>query len=442
MRQEDKIYKKVDGWLLLCYLLLTFTGLFNLYSASFNPEHSAIYDLDREHGKQFMWLVISLILGGMILLLEGSFIKKISYEIYGVIVFLLIAVLLVGTVRNGARAWFGVGGFGIQPSEFAKIGLSLALAKFLSTPNIKLQDKQTKQITLGLILLPALLILLQPDTGTVIVFASFIFVIYREGIGGNILLFGFFSTVLAVLSLILKDTTFVIIGIGELSGQIWLVMIFGIISLIIFFIIRKIVMKRNRKFAILVLGVVYVLGSSVILLTNFGFNKVLAAHQKDRIEILLGQKEDPKVKGYNIDRSKAAIGSGQWSGKGYMKSTLSNASQKHVPMQTTDFIYCTWSEEWGFQGSVAVILVFLFMLIRMIIIAERQRSHFTRIYAYCVACIIFFHVLINIGMTIGLAPVIGIPLPFFSYGGSSLFAFSILVFILLRLDSERLNVLR
>lgn len=442
MRQDDKLYKRVDGWLLFCYLLLTITGLVNLYSASFNPEHPAIYDLDREHGKQLMWLVISLVLGGTILLLEGSFIKKISYEIYAFIIFLLVAVLLVGTVRNGARAWFGVGGFGIQPSEFAKIGLSLALAKFLSTPNIKLQDKQTKRITLGLILLPALLILLQPDTGTVIVFTSFIFVIYREGIGGNVLLFGFFSMVLAILSLILNDTTFVIYGIGEVKGQIWLVGILGIISFIAFWIIRKMVMKRNRKYAIVILLVVFISGSSVILLTDLAFNKVLKTHQKDRIEILLGKKEDPKKKGYNIDRSKAAIGSGGWAGKGYMKSTLANASQKHVPMQTTDFIYCTWSEEWGFQGAVAVILVFLFMLIRMVIIAERQRSHFTRIYAYCVACIIFFHMLINIGMAIGLAPVIGIPLPFFSYGGSSLFSFSILVFILLRLDSERLNVLR
>lgn len=442
MRKEDILYKNIDFWLLACYLLLTITGIINLYSASFNPEHPAIYDLDREHGKQFMWLVISLVLGGIILLIEGSFIKKYSYEIYAAVIFLLIAVLLVGTVRNGARAWFGVGGFGIQPSEFAKVGLSLALAKFLSTPNIKLQDVTTKRITFGLILLPAILILLQPDTGTVIVFASFIFVIYREGLGGNILLFGFFTVVLSVLALILKDTTFEILGIGEISGQVWLVLVLFILSLVAFFVIRKMVMKRNRKYALLVLGAVFVFSSITVMMVTIAFNKVLAKHQKERIEILLGQKEDPEGKGYNINRSQAAIGSGRWSGKGYGKSTLSNASQKHVPMQTTDFIYCTWSEEWGFQGSVAIILVFLFMLIRMIIIAERQRSHFTRIYAYCVACIIFFHMLINIGMTIGLAPVIGIPLPFFSYGGSSLLGFSILIFILLRLDSERLNVLR
>lgn len=442
MRADDKIYKRIDGWLLVIYLTIAALGIVNLYSASFNPEHPAVYDLSREHGKQFMWLVISLMLGGIILLLEGSFIKKFSYEVYAIIIFLLIAVLLVGTVRNGARAWFGFGGFGIQPSEFAKIGLSLALAKYLSTPNIKLQDLQTKQITLGLIILPALLILLQPDTGTVIVFTSFIFVIYREGLGGNLLIFGFFSMVLAVLSLILNDTEFDIFGAFTLQGQYWLVGILGILSFFAFFVIRKMVMKRNRRYAFFVLLLVFIMGSSVVLLTDLAFQKVLQQHQKDRIEILLGKKEDPKKKGYNIDRSKAAIGSGGWTGKGYMKSTLANASQKHVPMQTTDFIFCTWSEEWGFQGSVLIILLFLFLMIRMVIIAERQRSQFTRIYAYCVTCIIFFHVLINIGMTIGLAPVIGIPLPFFSYGGSSLFAFSVLVFILLRLDSERLNVLR
>jgi rod shape determining protein RodA len=442
MRADDKIYKRIDGWLLFIYLTIAALGIVNLYSASFNPEHPAVYDISREHGKQFMWLVISLMLGGIILLLEGSFIKKIAFEVYAIIIFLLIAVLLIGTVRNGARAWFGFGGFGIQPSEFAKIGLSLALAKYLSTPNIKLQDLQTKQITLGLILLPALLILLQPDTGTVIVFTSFIFVIYREGLGGNLLIFGFFSMVLAVLSLILNDTEFVIFGSFNLQGQYWLVGVLAILSVIAFFIIRKIVMKRNRRYAFFVLLLVFIMGSSVILLTDLAFQKVLQQHQKDRIEILLGKKEDPKKKGYNIDRSKAAIGSGGWTGKGYMKSTLANASQKHVPMQTTDFIFCTWSEEWGFQGSVLIILLFLFLMIRMVIIAERQRSQFTRIYAYCVTCIIFFHVLINIGMTIGLAPVIGIPLPFFSYGGSSLFAFSVLIFILLRLDSERLNVLR
>lgn len=441
MRQQDKLYNKYDSWLLICYLVLTVTGILNLYSASFNPEHPEIYDLEREHGKQLMWFIISLFLGGAILLLEGSFIKKISYEVYAVIIFLLVAVLLVGTVRNGARAWFGVGGFGIQPSEFAKIGLSLALAKFLSTPNIRLQDKQTRYITFGLILLPAMLILLQPDTGTVLVFAAYIFVIYREGLGGNLILFGFLAVVLSVLSLILKKSFLHFPFLGEVPGQFGLVIILFLVCFFAFFIIRKMVTKRNRKYAYIVLILVFIASSTITLLVNVAFNN-LARHQKDRIEILLGQKEDPEGKGYNIDRSKAAIGSGGLYGKGYRKSILSNASQKHVPMQTTDFIFCTWSEEWGFLGSAGIVLILLFMLIRMIIIAERQRSNFTRIYAYCVACIIFFHMMINIGMTTGLAPVIGIPLPFFSYGGSSLLSFSILIFILLRLDSERLNVLR
>jgi rod shape determining protein RodA len=443
MRNEKGLFRNVDRGLLIIYLLMVSMGVANIYSSAFNPEHPFLLDQSMEYGKQALWFGISIFLGGIILLLEGTFIRKFAYEFYGAMLVLLIAVLVVGVEKNGAKAWFGVGSFGIQPSEFAKIGVALALAKFLSTPQIRLDDTGTRLYTVLFIGAPALLILLQPDVGTIIVFVSFILMLYREGMSGNLLLYGLLAIVLAVLSLKLKETTMELPIFGqEVNGTIGLIIVLSVMAILVFFLIRQMVNKRNRRLAITLLFVVFIGSVGVVYGVKWAFYNVFQEHQRTRIDLTLGNIEDPDGKDYNSNRAKAAIGSGGFFGKGFMGSTLANSSQKHVPMQSTDFIYCTLSEEWGFLGSVTIILLFMLLLFRLTIIAERQRSTFTRIFTYCVSSIIFFHFLINVGMAIGLAPVIGIPLPFFSYGGSSLMAFSMLIFLVLKLDSERLDVLR
>jgi rod shape determining protein RodA len=375
----------------------------------------------------------------ILLLLDGDFIKRSSPIVYAVTTLLLVLVLIFGKEVNGAKAWFGFGSFGIQPSEFAKIGTAMMLAYYLSQANIKIQEARTKTIAGAITAVPALLILLQPDTGTVLVFAAFILVLYREGLSGNILLLGLFTMILSILSLLLKSASVEVFG-AEIGGQFVLMFIIVLLSVLAFFFIQTFILPRFRKKnKILLMGTA--LGSLLFIGTlDQVFENVLEPHQKIRINILLGLEEDPQGAGYNVKQSKTAIGSGGFSGKGYLDGTLTK--YKYVPMQSTDFIFCTIGEEWGFVGSSVVVVLFLTLMLRIIYIAERQRATFTRIYGYAVACILFLHLLINVGMTIGLAPVIGIPLPFFSYGGSSLWGFTILLFILLKLDTERLVVLR
>jgi len=296
----------------------------------------------------------------------------------------------------------------------------------------------TKVKASAIIAIPALLILMQPDTGTVLVFTAFILVLYREGLSGNILLLGLLAMILAVFSLLLKATSVDFFG-TAIGGQYVLMIFIVVLSVLAFFFIQRFILPRfRRRNYILLIGTA--VGSLLFIGTlDQVFENVLEPHQKIRINILLGLAEDPQGAGYNVKQSKTAIGSGGFSGKGYLDGTLTK--YKYVPMQSTDFIFCTIGEEWGFVGSSVVILIFLALMLRIVFIAERQRSNFTRIYGYSVACILFLHVLINVGMTIGLAPVIGIPLPFFSYGGSSLWGFTLMLFILLKLDTERLVVL-
>jgi len=304
-----------------------------------------------------------------------------------------------------------------------------------------MQDFRTKAIALIIVVLPAGLIVLQQDTGTSLVFIAFLLVAYREGLSGNILLIGLLASVLAIFSLLAKETEIPIIFTDFfVSGLTVMVVILVGLGMLVFFLIRRFSYPRLRRRAntFLIAGV---LGSvAFIYSTNIAFDRVLNDHQKTRVNILLGLDEDPQGAGYNVKQSKTAIGSGGFWGKGYLNGTLTK--YKYVPMQSTDFIFCTIGEEWGFIGSIVVILLFLALLVRIIMLAERQRSNFTRIFGYCVACILFFHFAINVGMAIGLAPVIGIPLPFFSYGGSSAMAFTLLLFILIKLDAERLDILR
>lgn len=462
MRQkEDRIFADLDWGLLLIYFLLVSLGISNIYSSVYDPEKPGLFNLDTEHGKQIMWVGISLFLGLIILFLEGAFIRKISYAVYGVTMLLCVIVLFMPAV-NGAHSWFGFGGVGIQPSEFAKVGVAMALAAYLNQTKSQQQGAKKRSVSMGIanlwgvipfvrnnsgivgiLLLPTLLVLLQPDAGTCIVFSSFILVLYREGYAGNMLLFMLVAVFIGIITLLVSSENFMfpILDI-KMSGESGIVIAFVTLGLILYLMIRNFVVKRNRKplyralFGSLFVAIIFVN------LVEVGYSQLLEPHQKERIDLFLGKIEDPNGKGYNINRAKAAIGSGGFIGKGYQQATLANAEQKHVPMQSTDFIFCTWSEERGFIGSFILLVLYTVLLIKIIIIAERQRSRYTRVFAYCCTGIIFFHFMINVGMAIGLAPVIGIPLPFFSYGGSSIMAFSILLFILLKLDSERKTVLQ
>ena len=439
--KRAELFKNVDFTLIGLFIVLVIAGWVNIYAANYNPEHSSIFDSTMEYGKQFRWILGTLILIFIIMMADSGFLTNISIPIYTVTIVLLLAVLVFGKEVNGAKSWFGIGNFGIQPSEFAKIGVAMALARFLSLPTTRLKDFSTKIIAYIIIIIPSVLIAFQPDIGTVLVFSAFILTLYREGLSGNVLLVGILAIILSVLSLLFKPVTVLLpytdIGIQGQYILVFFILIGGVAS---YFAIKTIVFPRyrNAKFRLLLFGL---LGSLFLTVSvDQIFEKVLDDHQKTRINILLGLEEDPLGAGYNVNQSKTAIGSGKVVGKGFLKGQLTK--YKYVPMQSTDFIFCTIGEEWGFIGSSIIIILFMILFVRIVIIAERQKQAFVRMYAYSVVSILFLHFMINIGMVIGLAPVIGIPLPFFSYGGSSLWSFTILIFILIRLDSDRANFLR
>jgi len=440
-RDQINIWSELDWFTISMYLVLVTAGWFNIYAASYNLEAPSIFDNTQEYGKQFIWICTALVLGMAILLVEGEFLRKAAFILYGLVMLLLVGVLIFGKEVNGAKAWFGFGSFGVQPSEFAKFAISLALAAFLGNSTRKFQNLETKIIVAGIIALPAMLIMLQPDTGTVLVFAAFFFVLYREGLSGNFLLFGVIAAALSVMSLVMKESSIELPFMEtEITGQYVLMGVIVLIGVFGVWITKNFVMPRLRKstYIFILLGCI----GSVALIgsVDYAVENILEPHQSIRVKILLGLADDPLGAGYNVNQSKTAIGSGGLIGKGFLNGVLTK--YKYVPMQSTDFIFCTIGEEWGFLGTSVIVILFVVLILRLIFMAERQRSQFTRIYGYCVASIFFFHLLINVGMAIGLAPVIGIPLPFFSYGGSSLWGFTILLFIFIKLDSERLYVLR
>jgi len=405
--------------LVILYLLLVFMGWLNIYAAVYNDEYSNILSMNQKYGKQLLWICTSLLLAVIILIIDGNFFAAFAYPIYGISLISLVLVLFFGREVSGSKSWFRFGEFGIQPAEFAKFATNLALAKFLSIINIKITDLRTKIICAVLICVPIILILLENETGVALVFFSFIIVVYREGLSSNFLLFGILVAVLFILTLLLSKVT--------------LLIVIGSIGLIFYLLSRK-----TRQNLITILGAIAI-SAGTIFSVDYAFEK-LEPHQKKRINVFLGKETDKKKAGYNVNQSMIAIGSGGFAGKGYLQGT--QTKYDFVPEQSTDFIFCTVGEEWGFLGSTVVIALFVLLLLRLIFVAERQRSPFSRIYGYGLVSIIFMHVVINIGMTIGLAPVIGIPLPFFSYGGSSLWAFTIFLFIFIKLDAYRLQVLR
>ena len=454
----------VDWLTVIIYLVLVIFGWMNIYSAAVVESNPNAMDLSQEYGKQFLFILISSFLGLMVLYMEGEFFNKFAYIIYGFFMLLLMLVLVIGTTVNGAKAWIQIGGFALQPAEFAKIGVGLMLAKYISNTKAKFNNWKTRFVAAMIIGFPAVLILLQPDVGSLLTFVAFTFALYREGLSGNVLIIGLGAIVFGVLSIITGFNKITYPFFGEQSGVFILMIIVFIIGMILLFMVKYFVVPRNRKklYLITLLSTVAAIGFSFSV--NFLVDSVLAKHQKSRIYVTLGleEKEEdrdnmlidaetadaaaiiPKSKkddpGYNARMAKIAVGNGGFFGQGFRQGPMTK--NKYVPERWTDFIFSVISEEWGFIGSLGVVGLFVFLIIRIINLAERQRSQFSRVYGYCVASIFFLHLLINVGMVIGLAPIIGIPLPFLSYGGSSLIGFTLLLFVFLRLDAERLSVFR
>lgn len=410
---------KIDWVTILLYVIILAFGWLNIYAACYDETHAAVFDFSTKHGKQLIWIAVSFVIAFVIALTDSRVFSSMAYLIYLFVLVLLVITLFVASVTKGGQSWIDFGSFKFQPSEFAKFATALALAKYMSTPDLDYNLLRTKMIAFSVILVSALLILLQHDTGSALVFAGFLLPMFREGMSAKILLFGLIAAVLFVLALLLDQYIYVIIGV--LAG----------ITLFYLFVWLN---KRTRKHYMWAIGL-FLAASLFTMSVDILFEKVLEPHQRDRIYVLLGKTEDTHKTGYNVHQSKIAIGSGEFTGKGFLGGTITKAD--FVPEQETDFIFCTVGEEWGFVGATAVIVVYICLLLRLVKLAERQYSRFSRFYGYSVASILFVHVCINIGMVLGLLPVIGIPLPFFSYGGSSLMAFTILLFIFLRQDQER-----
>jgi rod shape determining protein RodA len=460
MKREESLFGNIDWTLFIVFAVMVLIGIANVYSAAYNPKAPFLFDFSQKYGKQIMWVGFSTFLGLLVFLIDASIYRKFAIPIYLFCLVLLVIVLFMPPV-NGARAWLGIGSMGIQPAEFAKIGTAIALASYISSINVKQQTVNTVIVANIILFIPVVLILLQPDAGTFVVFTSFLFVMYREGItydpivlhlvnlipgvrfkktwvGSHFIPILFVVIFLSIITLLMSNNT---ITFSFLPGII-IPGFFGVIgtlfvmSISSYFILRFFVAKRDRRRITMIVILGFVLSSLISSVVNFGFQG-LRKHQKDRIELFLGLREDPDGEDYNRNRAMAAVGSGGFFGKGYSNASVASVESNHVPESETDFIFCPWAEEWGFVGSLTLTLLFMFMLFRIIQIAERQKATFNRVYAYCVAMILFYHYAVNIGMNIGFAPVIGIPLPFFSYGGSSMMSFSVMIYILLKLDSQR-----
>lgn len=469
MKRSINIWNGIDKFTILLFLALVIMGWFNIYAAVYNEEHKDILDFSQRYGKQFIWIIASLIIAVFVVIIDNRFYLFFSWFIYGGLMLLLILVLIFGSEINGAKSWFILGGFSLQPSEFAKIGTALALAGYLSTKRQDLTKIKAIIPAAAIIFFPALLTALQPDMGSTIVYFALFIVLFREGmspyvfVSGLLMIIFFFLTLLMnnlYLTLALIVIAFLLVWLATRRWKLFIigsgifVVVTGIIYMLVRYIFKSIGNEMVVFISLILSGVVYafyiynrkavavliiylfLIGSILYINSvDYTFNNIIKPHQKERVEILLGFKSDPHGTGYNVNQSIISIGSGGFIGKGYLQGTQTKF--KFVPAQSTDFVFCTVGEEWGFLGSFIVIGIYLFLLTRLIYLAERQRSVFSRIYGYGVFSILFTHFFLNIGMTIGLVPVIGIPLPFFSYGGSSLWGFTILLFIFLRLDAGR-----
>jgi len=471
--RNTNILTRIDKTAIILFILLIIMGWFNIYAAVYNEEHSGLLDMSQRYGKQFIWIVASVVIAIFVVIIDNRFYFFFSWFIYGACMLLLILVVIFGKEINGARSWFEFGGFSLQPSEFAKFGTALALAGYLNTRRQDLTRLSAIVPASAIILFPALLTLLQPDMGSAVVYFSLFIVLFREGMSWYIFVSGLLMIVLFFLTL-LTNNLYLTIGIIAIAVFLvwfttrkWNIVLFGtgifILITVIMFLLDQYIIKSigdeivifislilsgvvyafyiyNKRAVSLLIIYLFLVGSILYINSvDYTFNNFLKPHQKERVDILLGFKSDLHGTGYNVNQSIISIGSGGFAGKGFLQGTQTKF--KFVPKQSSDFIFCTVGEEWGFLGSGIVIGIYLFLLMRLIKLAERQRSDFSRIYGYCVVSILFTHIFLNIGMAIGLVPVIGIPLPFLSYGGSSLWGFTILLFIFLRLDASRTEYL-
>lgn len=484
MSKNVSIKYAIDWTTISIYVVLVFMGWVSIYGASYDFDKASIFDFSQRAGKQFVWILTAFAIGGALLLVDSKMYSFFAYLIYGATILLLIVTIFIAPDIKGSRSWLVIGPVSFQPAELAKVATALALSKFMSSYNYKIKTWKDLIPLGGIIFTPFALIILQNETGTALVFLALLLMLYREGMNGLVLLLGTFAVVLfivvirfsiipiqvnrgsmgmvAAMGIILlvqlgyafffsrhrKEALFLLAGIIAVAITsyfvgIWYVVNYDYISILtvvaacIYWSIIEIFKRYKRYWLIVFFSICYTLFSFS---AYYLFENVLEPHQQIRIKVLLNMEDDLNGAGYNVNQSKIAIGSGGFWGKGFLNGTQTKL--KYVPEQDTDFIFCTVGEEHGFWGSTLVLGLFWLLLMRLLNIAERQRDVFTRVYAYCVASILFFHLTINIGMVLGIMPVIGIPLPFFSYGGSSLWGFTVLLFILLRLDAARLERLR
>lgn len=467
------IWQNLDKVTILIFLFMVILGWLNIYAAVYNEENKEIFDFSQRYGKQFIWIIATVIVAIFVVLIDNRFYFFFGYFIYGALIAMLLFVLVFGREINGARSWFEFGPLSLQPSEFAKAATALGLARYLNSRGQELTRLRVLLPAAAIIMIPVLLIAVQPDMGSVIIYFSLFIVLFREGMSPYIFISGLLAAMLFFLTLLFNNSYLAIILVVAaliitylilrnikipLAGLAIIAAVTGIIFIVQYYIAEKpdfvtallfgLVLSgiafawyiyRQKAFAVMIVYLFLLGGILFMNAVDYVFNSLMEPHQRERVEIMLGFKSDPFGKGYNLNQSLISIGSGGLSGKGYLQGTQTKF--KFVPEQSTDFIFCTVGEEWGFLGSFILIGLYTTFLIRLIFLAERQRSSFSRIYGYGVVSIFFTHFFINIGMAIGLLPVIGIPLPFFSYGGSSLWGFTILLFIFLRLDASRTEYL-
>ena len=470
MEKSNNILARLDWVTVILWLAMMIMGWLNIYAAVYNEQHTSIFDMSQRYGKQLIFIIAAIILAVMVMVTDNKLWFFFAWFIYGFFILLLILVLVIGKEINGARAWFGVGAFSIQPSEFAKFATGLALASYLNSKRQLLGIREMIAAT-AIIIAPVLLIAVQPDMGSVVTYFAFFVVLYHEGMSIWVFITAILAVALFLLTLILGNLPVAIgllvvaaIALLVTSGYLLTLKAAAVMAVTggMAFLIGNYILDLDTVLiivlAVFLAGVVYawfiyrlrmvnqaiiyafLLGGLLYLFTvDYAFHEVLKPHQQTRINIMLGMEDDPFGEGYNLNQSLISIGSGGFAGKGYLNGTQTKF--KFVPEQSTDFIFCTVGEEWGFIGSTVVTGLFVWLLLRLMMMAERQRTTFVRAYGYGVFGLFLVHFFVNIGMTIGVMPVIGIPLPFFSYGGSSLWGFTMLLFIFLRLDAGRTEYL-
>lgn len=415
IENRQKISRGFDIPLIILYLVLIFIGWISIFSSSYDATNfNGIFNISAPYGRQLIWIGTSLVMAVVILFIDARIYQYYAYHIYVACLFLLILVLFVGSEISGARAWIKIGNFSIQPSEFMKVATALALAKFLNEGKTGSEKRNIWWICFFIILLPIIVIFLQKDTGSALVYISFIILFYREGMSAKFFILGAFAVLLFIITLYFNE--------------LYAIALLTAIYMVAWWRDRKSKKRLIRNTAIFLASIAFVF------FIDISYEHVFQPHQKQRIDSLLGKTSDPKGADFNLNQSKIAIGSGGFTGKGFLKGTQTKFN--FVPEQSTDFIFCSIGEEWGFLGTLVIIGLFVFLVFRIILLSERHRNPFVRYYGYGIAGIIFFHFIVNIGMTIGLVPIIGIPLPFISYGGSSLWAFTAMLFIFIKLNDS------